>query len=204
MEDSEKQEPTPAPSTYLDEGRPSNKRIYLPLFGILFLVVTALLVIKASVNRQGSTGGSERIELSDGAQLPDLELQPIEGNKVRLSSLPHKIMMINFWATWCESCIEEMPSLVKLRDKYAGRGFEVLGINVDENPKKATPPMIEKFKMKFPQYTDKGNVLAELFDVHAIPLTVILNQDRKVLMVETGGRDWDSEEIHQMMDLWLK
>ena len=58
--------------------------------------------------------------------------------------------------------------------------------------------------MKFPQYTDKGIVLAELFDVHAIPLSVVLNQDRKVLMFETGGRDWDSEEVHQMMELWLK
>jgi thiol-disulfide isomerase/thioredoxin len=204
MEDSEKQEPTPAVSPYLSDSPPSKKRIYLPLIGILVLVVTTLLVIKASVNRQGSAALSERIELAEGIQLPDMELNGLDGNKVMLSKLPHKIMMINFWATWCDSCIEEMPSLVKLRDRYAARGFEVLGINVDENPKKAAPPMIEKFKMKFPQFTDKGNVLAELFDVHAIPLSVVLNQERKVLMFETGGRDWDSEEVHQMMELWLK
>jgi thiol-disulfide isomerase/thioredoxin len=204
MEDSEKQEPTPSASPYLNDAPPSKKRIYLPLIGILVLVVTTLLVIKASVNRQGPTALSDRIDLAEGIQLPDMELNSLDGSKVMLSKLPHKIMMINFWATWCDSCIEEMPSLVKLRDKYASLGFEVLGINVDENPKKAAPPMIEKFKMKFPQYTDKGNVLAELFDVHAIPLSVILNQDRKVLMFETGGRDWDSEEVHQMMELWLK
>jgi thiol-disulfide isomerase/thioredoxin len=204
MEDSEKQEPTPNVSPYLSDAPQSKKRIYLPLIGILVLVVTTLLVIKASVNRQGSAALSERIELAEGIELPDMELTQLDGTQVMLSKLPHKIMMINFWATWCDSCIEEMPSLVKLRDHYASRGFEVLGINVDENPKKAAPPMIEKFKMKFPQYTDKGNVLAELFDVHAIPLSVVLNQDRKVLMFETGGRDWDSEEVHQMMELWLK
>jgi thiol-disulfide isomerase/thioredoxin len=204
MEDSEKQDPTPPASAYLSDSPSNSRRIYLPLFGILVLVVTTLLVIKASVNRNTALNRPEKVEISEGAELPDLELTRIDGSKTPLSRLPHRIMMINFWATWCESCIEEMPSLVKLRDQYAPKGFEVLGINVDENPKKATPPMIEKFKMKFPQFTDPGNVLADLFDVHAIPLSVVVNQDRKILLVENGGRDWDSEDVHQLMETWLK
>ena len=142
MEDSEQQEPTQNVSPFLSDAPTSKRRIYLPLIGILALVVTTLLVIKASVNRQGSAALSERVELAEGVQLPDMALTQLDGTQVMLSKLPHKIMMINFWATWCDSCIEEMPSLVKLRDQYASKGFEVLGINVDENPKKAAPPMI--------------------------------------------------------------
>ena len=100
--------------------------------------------------------------------------------------------------------MEEMPSIVTLRDQYSSKGFEVLGINVDENPGVATPPVIKKLGIKFPIFTDTENSLAELFDVHAIPLTVVINKSRKILLVEPGGRDWNTDEMHQLLDNWVK
>ena len=100
--------------------------------------------------------------------------------------------------------MEEMPSIVALREKYSAKGFEVVGVNVDENPDQVVPPTIKKLGMKFPIFTDKSNALAELFDVHAIPLSVIMDKDRKILLIESGGRDWMSTDIQQMMDKWLQ
>ena len=99
--------------------------------------------------------------------------------------------------------MEEMPSLVQLRDQYASKGFEVLGVNVDENPGQVVPDATKKLGIKFPVYTDKNNSLAEMFDVHAIPLSVLIDKNRKILLVESGGRDWNAEDIHQILDKHL-
>lgn len=178
------------------------KRVLLPVIVILVIVVGALLAVKASIKKDTSIN-SQLVELTEGKDVPEFELNRLDGSKIALSDLKHKVMMINFWATWCEACIEEMPSIVALREKYASKGFEVLGVAVDENPQEVVPPMTKKFKMNFPIFTDKQGTLSELFDVHAIPLTVIINQDKKVLFVESGERDWNSVEIQQLMEKWL-
>jgi alkyl hydroperoxide reductase subunit AhpC len=200
MEESENQEST---TTLLSDVGPSRKRIFLPIIVILVLVVGSLMAIKASVQKETKLA-HQQIELVEGSEIPNLEMTRLDDTKVQLGDLSHKVVMINFWATWCEACVEEMPSMVQLRELYGSKGFEILGVNVDENPKKAAPPMISKLGMKFPIFTDKDNLLAEMFDIHAIPLTVIINKDRKILMVETGGREWNSDEVHQLMDKWLK
>ena len=100
--------------------------------------------------------------------------------------------------------MEEMPSMVSLRNKYADKGFEILAVNVDENPVQVVPPIVTKMGIKFPIFADSGNALSEMFDVHAIPLSVMINKDHKILMIESGGREWDDEETHQLLEKWLK
>jgi cytochrome c biogenesis protein CcmG/thiol:disulfide interchange protein DsbE len=195
MEESQNLDPTPM-------HEPNKRKIWIPIVVILVVVVGALMAIKASVQKEAHLN-AQPVELIEGAQIPDIEMNRLDGSKVNLSELPHKVMMINFWATWCEACIEEMPSIVALRAKYKAQGFEVLGVNVDENPAQVAPAMAKKMGMEFPLFTDKSNALAEMFDVHAIPLTVIINKDRKILYTESGGRDWNSEEIQQMMAQWV-
>jgi peroxiredoxin len=188
--------------TILNEELPNRKKIFIPIAVILVLIVGGLMAIKASVHKE-SRLASQPLELTEGAEVPNFELSKMNGDKVQVGDLSSKVMMINFWATWCEACMEEMPSIVSLRDQYSSKGFEVLGINVDENPSEVTPPIIKKLGIKFPVFTDSGNNLAELFDVHAIPLTVIINKSRKILMVEPGGRDWNSDDMHQLLDKWV-
>jgi len=189
--------------THLTEERSSRKKVFIPIAVILVVIVGALMAIKASVHKEARLA-NQPLELTEGAEVPDFELTKLEGGKVQIGDLSHKVMMINFWATWCEACMEEMPSIVTLRDQYSSKGFEVLGINVDENPGVATPPVIKKLGIKFPIFTDTENSLAELFDVHAIPLTVVINKSRKILLVEPGGRDWNTDEMHQLLDNWVK
>jgi peroxiredoxin len=194
MEDSE---------TILSEDRPNRKKVFIPIAVILVLIVGALLAVKASVHKEARLT-SQPLELTEGAEVPNFELSKLDGSKVQLADVPTKVNMINFWATWCEACMEEMPSIVTLRDQYSPKGFEVLGVNVDENPTEATPPIIKKLGIKFPIFTDPDNTLAEMFDVRAIPLTVIINKSRKILLVEPGGRDWDTDEMHELLDKWVK
>ena len=129
------------------------RRVLLPIVIILTIVVVALLAIKASVRKDGKAN-TQLVELAEGAEIPNFELVKLDGTKISLSDLPHKVMMINFWATWCEACIEVMPSIVELREANVGKGFEILGIDVDENAFDAVPPVLVKVEMKFPIFTE--------------------------------------------------
>lgn len=204
MEETEEKRESSAGQTILtSEPERNPKRIFIPIAVILTLILGALIAIKASVQKETRLAFQD-IELIEGSELPNLTLTYLDGKKAMLGDLPHKVMMINFWATWCEACLEEMPSIVKLRNQFSSQGFEVLGVNVDEDPEKVAPAMMKKFNIEFPVLTDKNGELAQMFDVHAIPLTVIINQGRKILFVESGGREWDSDDIQQMMKTWLK
>jgi thiol-disulfide isomerase/thioredoxin len=200
MEDSENLDSTP--SSFISNPPPSKKRFIIPIVVILAVVIVSLMAVKASFQKQ-IRSSHQRVELTEGNEVPDLLMVGLDKQETWLSSLPHKVMLINFWATWCEACMEEMPSLVQLRDQYASKGFEVLGVNVDDNPIPVAANTATKLGIKFPIFTDRSNSLSDAFDLHAIPLTVIVNKNHKILMVESGGRDWNSEEIHQLIEKWL-
>src|SRR4051812_44427220 len=125
----------------------SKKKVFLPIAIILVLIVGALMAIKASVHKEAKLN-SQPIEMVEGAEIPNFELTTLDGSKKSIGDLPHKVMLINFWATWCEACMEEMPSMVALRDLYAPKGFEILAINVDENPTQAVPSVAKKLNLK--------------------------------------------------------
>ena len=190
------------PETILNPDPPNRKKIFIPIIIILGLIIGVLTTIKASVHKDLNTT-FQAIEIAEGNTLPDFELTKLDGTKTRVSAINGKVFMINFWATWCEACMEEMPSIVTLREHYSAKEFEVLGINVDENQTEVVPAVARKVGIKFPLFSDPENRLAEMFDVHAIPLTVILNKTRKILLVEPGGRDWNADEMHQLIDKWL-
>lgn len=181
----------------------TKKKVFLPIVVILILVVGALMLIRGLNHRQ-ATLNTRPVELVEGGEIADFQLTSLDGTKTNLSNTPHKVMLINFWATWCEACIEEIPSMNNLREKYGSQGFEIFAVTVDEHPNDVVPPVAKKLKMNFPIVTDPGNVLATMFDVHAIPLSVVINKSRKILLVEAGSREWDNEETQAMIAKWLQ
>jgi len=181
----------------------SKKKVFIPIVIVLVLIVGALMAIKASVHKEVRLN-TQPIEMVEGAEIPNFQLTGLDGSKKSLADFSQKVILINFWATWCEACMDEMPSMVSLRDKYAAQGFEIVSINVDENPTQAVPPLVKSLKMQFPIFTDLNNAISEQFDVHAIPLTVVVNKSRKILMIESGGREWNDDETHVLLEKWLK
>ncbi|MDR3605814.1 MAG: TlpA disulfide reductase family protein [Oligoflexia bacterium] len=173
---------------------------------IVFLAGGAALWVRSlgSLQKPAAEKGGAPEELKIGSQIPDFTMRRFgENDWIKLSALQNKVIMINFWASWCEACVVEMPSIVKLRDAYRAKGFEVAGINLDETPDQAIPRLVKKLNIDFPVYTDPEGKIAEIFDVHAIPLTVILDSKRRILMLENGDRDWNSEEVRSKLEKWL-
>lgn len=200
-------------------------KVMLPVVAVLLIVMGGLFLLRsrlpssppgapaegsaenaASPSSDGSPGGSGLV--SEGAVLPDFGLTPYTGpganpGGAKVSQLNGKVTLINFWATWCEACMAEMPSLVQLYNGYKDKGFQMIAVNLDENPETVLPHTIQQLKIGFPIYLDAGQKLSELFDVHAIPLTVIMDSKRRVIFIENGERNWNSEEIRSKIEQWL-
>jgi len=178
----------------------------LPLVVILAIVTVGLQLVKYKLNSGAANKPpveGDVATLQEGATLPDFDLQTLDGKKLKYSELGAKVVLLNFWASWCEACVVEMPSIVKLHQMYKDKGLTVVAVNLDEKPESVVPKAARQLKIDFPVYVDASGALANLFDVHAIPLTIIMNKVRKVLYVEGGERDWTDSEMKTKMDQWV-
>jgi thiol-disulfide isomerase/thioredoxin len=199
---------TPTPSA-----RNSIWKAFAPVIVILVLVVGGLYGVKSHIaSRPGGSaamGEDEHSGTADslkiGSILPDfqLDLYGSGGKTVQASTLKSKVTLINFWATWCEACMVEMPSIVKVWQSYKDKGFDVASVNVDQNPEAVLPKTLKRLGMEFPVYTDKDSKLADLFQIQAIPLSVIIDRNRKILFIENGERDWNGSDIRAEIEKWL-
>ncbi len=176
---------------------------FLPYLSVFFLLLGALLWSQAHLQPLQKDGAVTQTP-SVGATLADFHWTTLDGKTSTFSDHPRKLTLLNFWASWCDACMEEMPSLVRLREAYASQGFEIIGVNLDENPLEIIPQIQKKFQIPFPLVADSQSTLVQLFAVYAIPMTLVLDQNRKVLLQIDGEKDWNSPWMHHQMDAWLK
>ena len=104
---------------------------------------------------------------------PAFALKNVEGQTVTLGSTKGKVLLVDFWATWCAPCVQVMPDLQKLHDKYSGKGFAVVGVSIDENGAKAVGPFLAKRKFTYPILLDTGDVW-QRWGVRAIPAMFLI------------------------------
>jgi len=116
---------------------------------------------------------------------PDFTLKALDGSNLRLAEQRGDIMLINFWASWCGPCIQEMPQLDKLAQKYQMLGVQVWGVNV-ENDSSAAKAYLSKVNVEFPILFDVDNSASKAYQVEAMPTTVILDKNGTVRSVHRG------------------
>lgn len=121
---------------------------------------------------------------------PAIELFTPEGTTFTLASLRGKVVLVNFWATWCEPCVTEMPSLQRLRDRYAPR-LEVLGVNYQEGPARIKA-FIAKSGISFPIVRDTDGAVAKAWGARIFPASYVVDRAGDVKHVLIGGADWTS------------
>lgn len=120
-----------------------------------------------------------------GAAAPDFTLKSDGGANLKLSELRGEVVMINFWATWCAPCREEMPLLNQLYEQYRKVGFTLLAVNIDDEPAKARA-MARKLGVGFPVLFDTDKRVSRLYDVAAMPSTLLIDRDGRVRYVHRG------------------
>ena len=106
----------------------------------------------------------------------DFTLKSNTGSNMRLSEQRGQVVLINFWASWCGPCRQEMPLLDDIQQKYSRLGFTILGVNVDKDPKQADK-ILRDIPVTFPVLYDTAGEVSKLFDVDSMPTTVIVDRD---------------------------
>lgn len=122
------------------------------------------------------------------AQAPDFTLKSLEGKNLRLAEQRGNVVLVNFWASWCGPCKQEMPHLNKLYDKYRAAGFTMLGVNVDEDPRTAIGAA-SKLAVRFPVLFDADKHVSKLYDLQSMPATVLIDRDGRVRYLHRGYRE---------------
>ena len=120
-----------------------------------------------------------------GMPAPDFALKSSTGENIRLSEYRGDVVMINFWATWCGPCRQEMPLLDELYTRYERVGFSLLGVNIDDDSSRAMA-MISELGVSFPVLFDNRKEVSKLYEVDAMPVTVLVDRDGKVRHVHHG------------------
>ena len=143
----------------------------------------SLRVVACAVFAVAATTASSAIAPATAA--PDFTLHAMSGPNLRLKEQRGRVVMVNFWATWCAPCRQEMPHLNRLYEKYRGAGFVLLGVNVDDDAGKAAD-VAAKLGVTFPVLLDTEKTVSKLYDVSTMPSTMIIDRDGKVRYVHRG------------------
>ncbi len=165
--------------------------------GVVLAFIAGLLVLFARPDyRQGEPS-------LRGSTPKDFPLT-LDGQPTRLSSLRGKVVLLNFWASWCQPCIEEAPSLNALQQRIAPLGGTVLGVNVGVDDEEAAyENFLTTYRINFPTYRDATKQLAASYGTTAYPETYVIDRkgrlDRKIV----GPQDWTSPEIVAYLDSLL-
>jgi peroxiredoxin len=143
-----------------------------------WLAVAALAVAAVGANAA----------VTPSTSAPDFTLPRLDGPNLRLQEQRGRVVMINFWASWCGPCRVEMPHLARLYEKYRGSGFTVLAVNIDESPQKAAS-LATQLGMRFPVLLDTDKKVSRLYDLSTMPSTVLVDREGRVRYVHRGYRD---------------
>jgi peroxiredoxin len=140
---------------------------------------------------------------SKSKQAPDFTLKSRSGENIKLSELRGNVVMVNFWASWCGPCRQEMPLLQQLHDRYQGMGFTLLGVNVDEEPA-AAEKMLKEIPVNFPVLYDSDNKVSKQYQVKAMPSTFMVDRDGNVRFLHKGYKPGYEDEYQQQIRALLR
>jgi len=134
---------------------------------------------------------------------PDFTLKSQSGENVRLSDFRGQVVLLNFWASWCGPCRQEMPILNAINKKYEALGFTVLGINVDLKSEKAVN-YLKDTPVNFPVLYDPTSKVSELYSVSAMPSTAIIDRDGNVRFIHAGYKSGDEDKYRKKIKALMR
>jgi peroxiredoxin len=140
--------------------------------------------------------GAQELRPWGGGASPPLALQDLEGRRHRLEDYRGKVVLVNFWATWCDPCRAEMPAMNKLRASLAGRPFAVLAVNLAESELRIRRFM-EQVPLEFPVLLDRDTAVAKAWQARILPASFVLDAAGVIRYSALGEVDWAGEDVRR-------
>jgi len=152
------------------------------LFAVAILAAASLAV------------GAAELKRWDGGATPPLALEDLNGRSHDLTQYKGKVVLVNFWATWCEPCRAEMPSIDRLRSSLKGKPFEVLAVNLAE-PLSRIENFAASLPLGFPLLRDRDGAAGKAWKAKLLPASFLIGRDGKIHYVAYGELDWSSDAV---------
>jgi len=131
-------------------------------------------------------------------------LTDLAGNSHELSEWRGKLVLINFWATWCGPCRTEMPGIERLWQRYRDQGLVILAISVDEGMERRIATFVKRLNLSLPILLDPESKVADHYQVSGLPHSVLIDQEGHLIAQIIGERQWDSPEAYQLIEQLLE
>jgi len=182
-----------------------------------FCILAAIFLFLSCTEKKAGSSNSDMAAVFTAAKLPllrqtvsardfTLSLLPAAGEtgdaKTTLSDLKGKVVFLNFWATWCPPCREEMPSMNSLYNRYKDKGFEMLAVNGMEAAQTVSD-FRDAFNLVFPILLDSDGKVTSSYGVQAIPSTFLINREGQIVVRFVGSIDWDTPAVHKALEKLL-
>lgn len=175
------------------------KKIQIAPSFLLFFLVFAFILSGCHVGPKGPPPDA-----------PNVSFKGLDGGNVSLASLKGKVVVINFWATWCDPCREEIPWMIGFQQKYAGKGFTMLGVAMDDEGKSVVEPFVQATKfdvdgrqmtMNYPIVLGNDDITSKFGGLFGLPTSIVISRDGKIQKKYIGlvGRDELEKEINSLL-----
>lgn len=171
--------------------------ILIFLFGVGFVIL--LFLIGTEINFRFNTPPP----VVAGSEAPDFSYPDLEGKTVSLSDYRGKLVLVNIWATWCKPCVDEMPSMEKLYNKFKDQGFEILAVSIDSLGKKAVGPFMDVHNLTFKTLLDTKGSMQQAYRTTGIPESFIIDKNGVIIEKVIGSTDWASPKAFKFIQSLL-
>ena len=171
----------------------------LLLLGVLAESYNEISSARAEANDQRLIVLSKSESPRVGFHAPTFSLPDIQGNDRHLSEFRGKVVLLNFWATWCGPCALEMPSMEQLYQEFRDKGFEILAVSSDLQGQRITKPFREQFGLTFPILHDLRHEVGSSYHIRSIPASVLIDKGGVIVYRVPGARDWYSGKARRMI-----
>lgn len=173
-------------------------------FGLLIAGVLVLGLSGAEASKHGDPYKAlDLIRPEKKMQAPAFTVPGMNGGKVSLADHKGKVVFLNYWATWCPPCREEMPAMERLYQKLKSKGLVVLAISLDQQGEAVVKSFVADYKVTYPIGLDPKMELAQKYGIRALPSTFLIDKKGQLAAMAIGGRPWDSPEAVALMELLL-
>ncbi len=147
---------------------------------------------------------AQRGIVKPGESAPNFQLRDMNGQIVSLSDLRGKVVLVNFWATWCGPCRIEMPAMERLYRTYDRKDFEILAVSTDAQGVAVTRPFQQENHLTFPILHDADFRVGLSYGARTLPMTFMVDRQGIVRQQIFGARDWEASEAHQLIQMLMK